>query len=110
MIAFGIPYTLIVFGLAATGQSFKFFEKFDFLGNASYSIYLTHFITMMIGVNILNNTGIGILGATMAGLYIEFCLFVGLCVAVGLVAYQVVEKPLVKYLSQIWLKRSVTAP
>lgn len=108
VIAFGIPYLLIVFGMVTSGETFEFSKKFDSLGNASYSIYLTHFITMVIVVAILNNTKIGILGANAVGLYFEFCLCCVFCVMVGLVAHRFIEKPLVKYLSKVWRKSNVT--
>lgn len=83
-IQYGIPATLIVFGaLYITPITSK---ELQLLGDSSYSLYLSHFITM---------SAAGQLWHTLGGPIGLFPIFsVCACVLVGILIYLMVEKPL----------------
>lgn len=109
-ISFGIPYALIILGLVIRRerQAFRFSEKFDVLGNSSYSIYLTHYISILVFNRAIKAIDLSrFLGD--AGVYVGF-LVVGIAsVAVGIGAYYLVERPISKQLSRLMMPKVTNA-
>lgn len=94
VIKFGIPYAIIIYGLISIEFSRKIKTTknvFVYLGNASYSIYLTHYIIITLLFAIVKKlTDIN---------YIIFTIAVILSVIFGCLCYSFIEKPLLKFLN-----------
>lgn len=90
LLKYGIPGVLLVVGALGIEPLFRKGRLALFLGDASYSVYLTHPFT-------LAAAGLGWtwVGAELS-LWQEVCLtafFIFLCVLVGAIAYLLVERP-----------------
>lgn len=68
-----------------------------FLGNASYSIYLTHTIVILVLARLNNNQRI----LSKVSLDVQFFATITICVVVGLVLYAFIEKPVLRVSSVI---------
>lgn len=104
---FGIPFAMIIFG-ATRLESFvhkkegKIFRFFVYLGDASYSIYLVHFIVIMICKRTILDHGMTI------G-YVEFWVTSAIALIVSLVMYELIEKPLMRLLNRSKARAVTTA-
>lgn len=100
MVEWGIPAIIIVFG-AVAGEKLKnrwrIPQLLVTLGNASYSIYLTHIITLGLVRGVLRKVFVD--GVWWIPLFIVACV-VASCLA-GVLFYHLVEKPLVKGFTRI---------
>lgn len=91
---YGIAYALIISGMIIIDINIKVKRKqvlLSILGDASYSIYLTHFEALIILYGIMSTVNIKN----------ELLCFIIMCigsVSIGIIAYYLVEKPIVKLL------------
>lgn len=96
VIAFGIPSAFIIYGAVALEQKHNIIipKSLKYLGDASYSIYLTHYALLsavnkvFVGLNLFN-----LLGNTLA---ITFIVLI--TVLSGCIFHSLIEKPLLKLL------------
>lgn len=93
-IAYGIPFSLIVFGLASYDlfRRVKLNPLFGKLGDASYSLYLTHFGVAKFSLTILGS----LVPAGKVGVAVSGLITLGVCIVVGLAVHEIVEKPLLR--------------
>lgn len=103
-IMWGIPFAMLILGLVKLDikNHVKVPKILIFLGDASYSIYLTHLVTLLV------------LGSTLKklNLYDKFghniftqLTFSVLAIVIGSVFYLIVEKPLLKLTKSIFTKK-----
>ncbi len=93
---FGIPSALLIMGLAAQEVNQKtpaYIQRYSWLGDSSYSLYLTHVMVVFISVALLRDTEIIL--SNIAIFVISL-----LCVLFGIGFYKAIEKPLM-----LWAKR-----
>lgn len=98
-IQFGLPFFLITLAIAKEelktnypSQAKKFFI---FIGDASYSIYLTHYPLLLIFSSLTRNIEIN-------GYILFFCLLT-ITIFLGLIFYKVIEKPITNYAKRKFL-------
>jgi peptidoglycan/LPS O-acetylase OafA/YrhL len=93
LIAFGLPSVMLLTGLTALEwqQKITVPNRVVLLGNASYSLYLIHFPII--------NTVLGNLNKTYSGNRWLLLVFVMAIVILSVLVYQVIEKPVLKYLN-----------
>ncbi|MFY0253365.1 acyltransferase family protein [Chitinophaga sp. 30R24] len=95
ILTFGIPYSLIIYALISL-DTFKIKTRFKsglvYLGDASYSIYLTHFI----GIVILNS----FIHKFITNDYAIFLIIVTILTVLGCCCYSYIEKPILKYINK----------
>lgn len=99
---YGIPFAMIIFGATRLerfihnkeGSLFRFFV---YLGDASYSIYLVHFIVIIICKRTLNDFG-------MEYGYVEFWLTSAIALVVSLALYELIEEPMIKRFNSLKLQ------
>jgi peptidoglycan/LPS O-acetylase OafA/YrhL len=109
VVCFGLPYTLLLYACVQRERQedseTKNFAFLELLGDASYSIYLSHFLVLSL-LSRLYARGISLLGVRYADTVIDNVIFVVLslltCVAFGLLSYHYVEKPLIKLTRNLW--------
>lgn len=91
VLAWGIPSALIIYGLSSieTLRNIKVPRSLKFLGDASYSIYLTHATVMSFAVKILTTLSVNY--------YLSLVLIIIICVVVGCIFHLLIEKSLLKY-------------
>jgi exopolysaccharide production protein ExoZ len=95
-IFFALPFSLIIFGALGleTGQTANRLRRlFIYLGDASYSIYLMHFIPIIILNIVLNRVG-------FSRSLPKFALITASLIVFGALLYRFVEKPLTTWLTQ----------
>lgn len=96
----GLPSAFLLFALS-TAKRHQFDPKIsalDLLGDASYSIYLTHVIALPIFARIWKFAGLGFDGGRLPAFIISEILA---AVAAGVLAHHVVEKPLLKFMRRL---------
>lgn len=101
-INFGLPYSLIIYALISLESSRienRIKKIFVFLGDASYSIYLTHFIGIILLKSIVSKIGLNT--------YIEFTFIVVILTVIGSLCYSYIEKPLLKHINNWFYPKSV---
>lgn len=91
-----LGFALTIAGLTQMEAHYRFDTPWvlNFLGDASYSIYLTHLATMGLFLKIALKTPL----YTSAGLAVTFFVVLAASLAAGGVAYHFVERPLLKWL------------
>lgn len=102
-LAFGLPFALLVYSMISYGDvkpGKPFVDALLFIGNASYSIYLTHYLVIALFVNVFHKI--------FANPYIEFSIAVVEGLIIGCLCYKYVEMPMIeKVTAWIGLKRKV---
>ncbi|MDZ9009106.1 acyltransferase [Escherichia coli] len=96
---YGIPFALIIFGATRLerfihnkdGKAFRFLV---YLGDASYSIYLVHFIVIMVCKRTINDFG-------MEYGYVEFWLTSAIALVVSLAMYELIEEPMIRWFNRV---------
>lgn len=92
-IYFGVPAALVVLAAVCLEHLIRrrVSQSLKYLGDSSYSLYLSHSLVFAPGLAMLYSLGLqGFLGGL---------LLVGLCIAVGAATYQYVERPLLRILN-----------
>jgi len=97
---FGIPFFLIVLGLALleSGQvaSLGLIRRAAvYLGDASYSIYLTHFVVIVALIPMVKPS-------SEKGTVLDFLLVTLVSTTAGCLGYSLIEKPLLKWMPRRW--------
>jgi peptidoglycan/LPS O-acetylase OafA/YrhL len=102
----GIPSLLIFAGVLLLDRSIRWPNWWIFVGDASYSIYLFHiiFVYQIAGrvLSLLTRHGTIGLAAELAAL-VAFSV----SVAIGLIVYLLIEKPLTSHLHKVYRKRKL---
>jgi exopolysaccharide production protein ExoZ len=96
VLAWGIPFTLLILGLVKLEMRKKLYipKILLNLGDASYSIYLSHLITLLILESTFERLG---LNAKLGhNVLIQFILCI-IAIFFGWVFYSIIEKPILKY-------------
>lgn len=102
LIEFGFPFALITFGMAALDKTQHNDSKgrikkiLIYLGDASYSIYLVHFIVIIIVKNFLFKF-------TTINSLVSFFLAIIISIVVGCSGYSFLEKPILR-----WIRKPVS--
>ncbi len=93
-ITYGIPSALLVFSGLSLEKELMTFRRLKILGDSSYSLYLSHVLTLpAIGI-LWKQLG---LNGTVANIYLLICLFIA-SVFAGIILYKYFELPLTNYL------------
>ena len=104
----GIPSALILYGIVASEWRLRYSASLVLLGDASYSLYLTHgFVTYAYGALLRR----GLLGPPPAG-YLAIVLGTAISIMLAILCYRLVEAPLQKRLLDAYRspsRRNVTA-
>ena len=98
---------LIVLACAgATGPVAKFLGScvIEWGGRVSYSVYMTHYLVIIVTFNVLSRLEMGTKPFAVRGL--SYALVLALIVVVGVGTYYVVEEPARKYLRRVEQRRS----
>lgn len=100
---YGIPFALIIFGATRLerfihNKEGKVFRFLVYLGDASYSIYLVHFIVIIVCKRTINDFG-------MEYGYAEFWLTSAIALVVSLAMYELIEEPMIR-----WFNRAKSQP
>jgi len=97
VIAWGIPFTLIILGLINLEQRREVNAPkfFIYLGNASYSIYLTHLITILLFETLLEKINFYEKYGFLDMIPIIICIF---SVSFGCIFYSFIERPLLNFM------------
>lgn len=86
---YGVPCTLIVGGIILFEQNFGLrFKLMSLVGDASYSIYLSHLLVILVAKNLVR---VGFLAKMPGGLSVTLIVF--FCTGIGVVLYRFVELP-----------------
>lgn len=104
-LGFGLPALLIFVGavFAPWGQSGTVVRLMRIVGDASYSIYLTHMITMSaMGQGWRRFIGLGMPGGTLLFIVIASTV----CAVGGIIFFKIVERPLTDWLKRATRRRS----
>lgn len=96
---YGIPFSLIIFGATRLerfihNKDGKIFRFLVYLGDASYSIYLVHFIVIMVCKRTINDYG-------MEYGYVEFWLTSAIALVVSLAMYELIEEPMIRWFNRV---------
>lgn len=92
-ILFGLGFSLLIFyTLINSRKSTRYYPMLRFLGDASYSIYLTHYWVVTI-------LFIGLFKLTKTNIFLPYVILIVACVGIvsGLFMYKFVEKPLIHF-------------
>lgn len=105
--AFGVPFAMIIFGATRLeslvhNKEGKIFRFLVYLGDASYSIYLVHFIVIMICKRAILDRGMTI------G-YIEFWATSSIALIVSIAMYSLIEKPIMRLFNRSKVSAVATA-
>ncbi|MDQ0903973.1 acyltransferase [Paenibacillus sp. V4I7] len=95
-IAWGIPFSILILGLVSLEMKKRLNipKTLIYLGNASYSIYLSHLITLLVLESILEKLGLHKQYGHNGFVQLTFSV---VAIFLGCVFYSLVEKPLLKY-------------
>lgn len=102
VIVWGIPATLLIFATLGVERAGKV-HRLGFLqliGDASYSIYLSHILSIEIVELLWEVTGLHT--DTLASQLLFAALCIGSSIIVGIVVFYVIERPLLKSLRPLW--------
>jgi len=108
-IAFGIPFALIVFSVVGLELSQSDDERgwqrpLMHAGDASYSIYLVHFIVLCLFKVSMSKMGIG-------HSYLQFFFICPATILIGMICYRIFERPILEGLNKRYLpKLRASAP
>jgi exopolysaccharide production protein ExoZ len=102
LVRFGLPAIMIVLGCLAIEKNKKPepIEWLRFLGDASYSIYLTHIITIGAFKYVFSKLGLERWGSSLTQQTAMYLIALAGCMAVGVVCHVILERPLHKWLRQ----------
>jgi exopolysaccharide production protein ExoZ len=91
----GVPSTIIIFSLIAINLSkqLNLNKLFIFVGDASYSIYLTHFLAL----SFISKVFIKFHVNEVLGIFITGVITIVLCMIIGCLYYKIIERPLLRF-------------
>lgn len=96
MFNFGIPVTILLIGLITIDlhKEVKIPKLFNFLGQASYSLYLSHYPTLVVLFHFAEKTGLDLL----LGKQLAMALLVIGAILTGWMTHFLIEKPLLSFI------------
>ena len=98
-VAWGVPAALLVFAAlnlrTSTGAAGR---ALDFIGGASYSIYLTHAISIAVYAKTIKNEAI----AQILPPALWIALATAASMAIGMLSYKLIEQPISQKLNRLW--------
>jgi len=104
-VQFGIPYFLITLAIAKEEININrhnSVKKFlIFIGDASYSIYLTHYPLLLVFASFSRNKGIND--------YVLFFCLLTVSIILGAIFYRIIEKPIIESAKRKFLKNNSNA-
>lgn len=110
LLAFGLPSVLLIWGLASIRfeTAPKWMTPLLKLGDASYSIYLTHLTFLSLVIKTL----VALHAPQIIGVFATLCLCVAITIILGRAFYVMIEKPMVAFLKQALnpVKKHATRP
>ena len=105
-----LPYTLIIFGVALWEKYYlkdikqnKIFSLGAYLGDASYSIYLSHYWILFVIYYYVNKFD----KYPIINEYFTFSIVSLITLCVGLLCYQLLEKPLLRKVKRMFFSSSI---
>ncbi|OIN66771.1 hypothetical protein BLD48_08620 [Exiguobacterium sp. KRL4] len=103
---FGVPASMIIFGTVAKELYGNFTKNtmLIYLGDASYSIYLTHYLLLSLFSKIFSSLNF----FSIMGFPISVTLIIVLTLLVGCLFHEFIEKPVLKILSRLLFKNKVS--
>jgi len=107
VLQFGVPFFIIVLSLALLDKNTisgfsKLKELAVYIGNSSYSIYLTHFFVVIALSTILREV-------SSSMLIMQLIFVIGVSIFVGCIFYSYIEKPLLDWITKKTLDSRITA-
>jgi exopolysaccharide production protein ExoZ len=104
-IMWGIPFTVLILGLVKLELKKQVYvpKTLIYLGDASYSIYLTHLVTLLIVESSLKRLNLYEQYGHNGLVQLSFSVA---AILVGCIFYSIVEKPLLKYTKSLFAKNS----
>jgi len=106
VIQFGVPASMIIFGTVSKELYGNFTKNtmLIYLGDASYSIYLTHYLLLSLFSKIFSFLNF----FSIIGFPISVTLIIVLTLLVGCLFHEFIEKPALKILSRLLFKNKVS--
>ena len=106
IVRWGIPATLVVFATLSLDRAGKIprVSSLKLIGDASYSIYLSHILSIEMVELLWEITGWQTDTLTSQLIFVAVCI--GSSVLVGIVAFYMVEQPMLKSLRPLWRQRT----
>jgi len=101
IIVYGLPSSLIILGAALIDihKSVSISKIFDYLGNASYSIFLVHIPLLSANIKITSIVHL----EKFIGHFLTMTLVVAVAIGLGCIFYSYVEKPLLEFLRRKYI-------
>lgn len=103
LLADGVPSALIVWSGLHLGRMIRPMKVLTLLGDASYSIYLTHVFALPHCYKALNRLQLS--EPTAANIIVVLTLCTVASAIVGVIVYYLVEKPLLRAMTALWQNR-----
>jgi exopolysaccharide production protein ExoZ len=102
VIAWGVPALLLVGGTLSLERTSNIqrFRFFQLVGDASYSIYLSHILTIEVVELFAIKVGLHTTTLSEQGAFVALCILTSLIV--GIVVYYVIERPLLTQVRRMW--------
>jgi len=116
MYLYGLPYVLIIFGVALWEkyywkdniQHHKIFSLGVYIGDASYSIYLSHYWILFLIYYFLGLfERYAIIHQFLNYTYITYSLVSLITLCIGLLCYELIEKPLLRKMKRMFLSSKI---
>lgn len=104
-IMWGFPFAVLILGLVKLeiNRYVSVPKILRYFGDASYSIYLTHLITLLILGSIIKKLNLYDIFAPNIFVHLVFSV---VSIVIGCVFYSIVEKPLLKYTKSLFIKNN----
>lgn len=106
IVTWGIPATLMVFGTISLDQAGKIprINSLKQIGDASYSIYLSHILSIEIVESLWEIAGWPT-GSLISQLILA-AVCIGISTLVGIMAFHMVEQPMLRVLRPLWRQKT----
>jgi exopolysaccharide production protein ExoZ len=112
MLTWGVPSALLVGGVVfveSNGKLPSFIQRWSFLGDSSYSLYLLHVLLIDALIELFLRTNTGLIGLVSQhrplGTLALCCILVCCCTLVSLMAYQMLERVIHRRLRDVFAIR-----
>jgi exopolysaccharide production protein ExoZ len=108
LLADGVPAALIVWSGVYVGRAMHKRKLLALLGDASYSIYLTHVFALPYCYRVFHQMHLA--EPTPLNVAVVLTLSTVFSAVVGVIVYRAVEKPLLEKMTALWTRRRAMAP
>jgi exopolysaccharide production protein ExoZ len=116
-LTWGLPSALLVAGLVFrenNGSVPSLIQKFSFLGDSSYSLYLLHVvlidIVIFLAIGLFEQTRVFISLVTPVGMMAACFLIVAYCIVAAFLSYEFVERRVLYLLQNLYTRKIAVAP